>query len=107
MFFLMGMDKKYEFIDDSIQCHCQWCGAEKHWHFYQETELASLFFITVWRFTPDYFLVCETCQYPFKLPRSLGKQLMANQYDQHSADLAASLLVADQTLNVKRPSTNE
>lgn len=32
---------------------------------------------------------------------------MANQYDQHSADLAASLLVADQTLNVKRSSTNE
>ncbi|ABZ78038.1 hypothetical protein Shal_3493 [Shewanella halifaxensis HAW-EB4] len=46
---------------------------------YKETEWASLFFIPVWRFTPDYLLVCELCQYEVKLARPLGKKLALSE----------------------------
>ncbi|GIU32740.1 zinc-ribbon domain-containing protein [Shewanella schlegeliana] len=90
MLFLIGMDKKYELIEPSITCNCLCCEQETSWRLYKETEWASLFFIPVWRFTPDYLLVCELCRYEVKLARPLGRQLaLSGSYDQ---DLYCSIL---------------
>jgi hypothetical protein len=102
MLFLVGMDKKYELIEPLMTCHCQRCGEERQWSLYKETELASLFFITVWRFTPDYFLVCDVCQDMVKLSRMLGKQLVhMGSRDQKIHDEVEGLVIEHQTINDK------
>ncbi|WP_394389448.1 hypothetical protein [Shewanella woodyi] len=101
MFFLAGMDKKYEPIEPPMSCHCSFCGVNREWVLYKETELASLFFITIWRFTPDYLLVCGSCQYPMKLPRELGKQLaLDNSQITAKQDELASLVAEHQKVNI-------
>lgn len=97
MLFLVGMDKKYELLVPLMTCHCLRCGEDKQWRLYKETEWASLFFIPVWRFTPDYLLVCDTCQDAVKLPRILGKQLVAiDSLGQDFQDAIEALVVEHQ-----------
>ncbi|MFT5704842.1 MAG: hypothetical protein ACI8SK_000795 [Shewanella sp.] len=101
MFFLAGMDKKYELIEPPISCYCSFCAVRRDWLLYKETEFASLFFITIWHFTADYLLVCGSCQYPIKLPRPLGMQLSldeSNKQDLH--DKVVTFVAEHQKVNI-------
>ncbi|MCL1036050.1 zinc ribbon domain-containing protein [Shewanella submarina] len=91
MLFIIGMDKQHEHLMPLLETHCHRCGEVTQWHLWKEIEKASLFFIPVWRFAPDYLLVCEQCHDPVKLPREFGKALLevGNHNDANQAELEA------------------
>lgn len=95
MLFLIGMDKQAEFLMPLLTCHCHRCGRDTQWQLWKEVEKASLFFIKIWTFTPDYLLVCEECRDNLKLPRDLGKAMLEVDNRDDAAHQQMEALIAD------------
>ena len=87
-----------------LETHCHRCDDTTQWHLWKETEKASLFLIPVWRFPPDYLVVCEQCNDQVKLPRALGRALLdADNRNDHNQSELEKIIEAEQNRSRIRP----